>query len=303
MNSESPFLALGNVVDPGEVQAQVEAIVVSFAPGHDASRIARTFDLVNTAFAGALPGYRSLRTPYHDSIHTHEVTLCTARILHGLDRAGYELDAEHIDAALIGALLHDVGYLAADTESDGSGAQFTECHVGRSVDFAYRYLDDLPDNVLDLAAKAIWLTDHRQPGHWLTFDSREQRLSAAAMASADLVGQMSNRAYLERLLLLYLEYAEADFGGFVDYHDLLEKTLTFYRYVRSRLEGDLEGVASLLTHHFNAQRGVERNYYLDAIHRNLDYLERLLQHERATRLRYLRRGDAADRLLEFLKRF
>ncbi|HLA35192.1 MAG TPA: hypothetical protein VJ001_10055 [Rhodocyclaceae bacterium] len=302
MSSESPFLALGNVVDPGEVRAQVEAIVASFAPGHDASRIVRTFDLVNTAFSGALPGYRSLRTPYHDSIHTHEVTLCTARILHGLDRVGYELSAEHIDAALIGALLHDVGYLTTDTESDGSGAQFTECHVGRSVDFACRYLDDLPDTVLDLAVKAIWLTDHRQSGAWLTFDSREQHLSAAAMASADLLGQMSNRAYLERLLLLYLEYAEADFGGFVDYHDLLEKTLTFYRHVRVRLERDLKGVSFLLTHHFNAQKGVERNYYADAIHRNLDYLERLLQHERATRLRYLRRGDAADRLLEFLKR-
>lgn len=114
MNHDSPFAALGNTRDTAEVEAQVAAIVGSFAPGHDLTRVGGAFDLLDRAFDGRLSGYQKLKTLYHNRTHTNEVVLCAARMLHGLHLAGHGLDGDHIDAALIGALMHDVGYLMSD---------------------------------------------------------------------------------------------------------------------------------------------------------------------------------------------
>jgi hypothetical protein len=111
LNYDSPFAALGDTRDTQEIEARVGDIVHSFAPGHDLSRVAGTFHLLDCAFDGGLPGYQKLKTLYHNRSHANEVVLCAARMLHGLHLAGQGLDADHIDAALIGALMHDVGYL------------------------------------------------------------------------------------------------------------------------------------------------------------------------------------------------
>lgn len=296
MNGQSPFAALGNVSDTAEVHAQVRAIVRAFAPGHDLKRIDDTFSLLDRAFDGGLPGYGKLLTLYHDRSHTNEVVLCTARMLDGLQLAGQGLDADHVDAALMGALLHDVGYLMTDQEASGSGAQFTDSHVERGVKFARRYLADLPPYVLEATTRVILLTDHRQRPDWVRFDNLQQQRAAYATASADLIGQMANRQYLERLLLLYFEFDEAQTGGFADVHDLLEKTAMFYRVTKLRLDHDLNGLASNLTRHFERELGVARNFYIESIDRNLDYLERVVAQARARRLESLKRGGVVDKL-------
>ena len=124
---------------------------------------------------------------------------------------------------------------------------------------------------------------------------------ASVTATADLVGQMANREYLERLLLLYFEFKEAGIPLFADIHDLLEKTDGFYRMMAARLQNELGGLAPHLTRHFDQARGVRRNYYLESIHRNLDYLGSLVKQERTRRFDRLKRGgivDAVNQLLE-----
>jgi hypothetical protein len=79
MNHDSPFAALGNTRDTAEVEAQVAAIVGSFAPGHDLTRVGGAFDLLDRAFDGRLSGYQKLKTLYHNRAHTNEVVLCTPR--------------------------------------------------------------------------------------------------------------------------------------------------------------------------------------------------------------------------------
>jgi hypothetical protein len=66
MNHDSPFAALGNTRDTAEVEAQVAAIVGSFAPGHDLTRVGGAFDLLDRAFDGRLSGYQKLKTLYHN---------------------------------------------------------------------------------------------------------------------------------------------------------------------------------------------------------------------------------------------
>jgi len=297
MTHDSPFAALGNTSDTGEVEAQVANIVRAFAPGHDLTRIASTFSLLDRAFAGDLPGYQKLKTPYHNRTHTNEVVLCAARMLHGLHLAGRGLDADHVDAALIGALMHDIGYLMSDEEASGTGAQFTNTHVLRGVEFVRTHLVDLPPEVLDTTTKVILLTDHRKHPDWVKFDNLQQQLAAYATATADLIGQMANREYLERLMLLYLEFEEAQMGDFADFHDLLEKTIIFYRMTKVRLDQDLSGLSPHLLQHFSQQQGADRNFYMESIDRNMDYLECVIKMERQSRLDGLKRGGGVEKVL------
>jgi hypothetical protein len=298
MIHDSPFAALGNTRDTPEVQAQVAAIVGSFAPGHDLTRVGASFELLNRAFDGNLSGYQKLKTLYHNRTHTNEVVLCTARMLHGMHLAGQGLDGEHIDAALIGALMHDVGYLMNDEEASGTGAQFTASHVMRGVEFTRRHMGSLPPGLLEATIKVIMLTDHRQHPGWVKFDKLQQQRAAYATATADLIGQMANREYLERVLLLYFEFEEAQMGGFADVHDLLEKTTAFYRMTKGRLDQDLHGMSVCLARHFGAQAGAERNFYQESIDRNLDYLDRVVKIEREHRLEQLRRGHVVEKVLD-----
>lgn len=298
MTYDSPFAAIGNTRDTEEVEAKVGAIVHSFAPGHDLSPITSAFGLLDRAFEGKLPGYQKLKTLYHNRSHANEVVLCAARMLHGLHLAGQGLDSVHIDAALIGALMHDIGYLMKDEETGGTGAQFTAIHVPRGVEFARAHLVDLPPDVLHATTKVILLTDHRQPPGSVTFDNPQQQLAACATSTADLVGQMANREYLERLLLLYFEFEEAQMGDFTDVHDLLERTTTFYRFTKGQLDHELNGLFVHLNRHFSKEEGRDRNFYTESIERNLAYLEQLVKMRRDRRLSCLKRGGVVEKVLE-----
>lgn len=298
MTYDSPFTALGNTRDTGEVEAEVARIVLGFAPGHDLTRVADTFSLLDRAFDGRLPGYQKLKTLYHNRTHTNEVVLCAARMLHGLHLAGQGLDADHIDAALIGALLHDVGYLMTDEEASGTGAQFTSNHVMRGVDFTRRHLSALPPDVLETTTKVILLTDHRKHPDWVKFDNPQQQRAAFATATADLIGQMANREYLERLLFLYFEFEEAQMGGFGSVHELLESTAGFYRMTKARLDQDLHGLSAHLKKHFGQEQDADRDFYMESIDRNLDYLERVVSMEREHRLEFLKRGGVVEQVMD-----
>ena len=298
MTVNRPSAALGNVTDTGEVEAQVLETVRRFAPGHDPARIENTFALLRTAFAGELPGYQRLKTLYHNNSHTNEVVLCSSRMLHGLAAAGQGLDDEHIDAALIGALMHDIGYLMSDEEAAGTGAQFTSTHVSRGVEFAKQHLADMPPSMLAATVKVIQVTDHRQHPDWVKFDNPQQQLAAYATATSDLIGQMANREYIERLLFLYFEFEEAKLGGFADVHDLLEKTISFYRLTKNRLDHDLNGLAVYLPRHFAETIGEGRNFYLESIDRNLAYLDELLKDSRESRFERLKRGGIVGQVLD-----
>lgn len=298
MAYDSPFAALGNTLDTGEVESQVAEIVRAFAPGHDMARIGAAFSLLDRAFAGDLPGYQKLKTLYHNRTHTNEVVLCSARMLHGLHLAGQGVDGDHIDAALIGALMHDIGYLMSDEEASGTGAQFTDSHVLRGVAFARRHLLDLPPEVLESTSRVILLTDHRKHPDLVKFDNLQQQRAAYATATADLIGQMANREYIERVLLLYFEFEEANMGGFADIHDLLEKTTAFYRKTKARLDQDLNGLSVCLARHFDAQQGADRNFYQESIDRNLEFLDRVVKIEREHRLERLKRGGVVEKVLK-----
>lgn len=287
------------------MRAEVHRLVNAFAPGHDMCLIDRAFDLLEAGCEGRLDGYAALQTPYHDRVHMLEVVLCSVRLLHALHLGGEPVDALTIDASIVGALLHDSGYLMSEEEagrSAGTGAQFTLTHVARGVVFAEsRLATVMTPELLSATGKVILATDHRPGAVMPVYDTSAERLAAHVTATADLVGQMANREYLERLMLLYFEFREAGIDMFSDVHDLLEKTDGFYRLMTARLQNELGGLTPQLVRHFEQERGVHRNYYTESIARNLDYLSRLTREDRERRFEYLKRGGIVDRALGMLK--
>jgi hypothetical protein len=299
---DSPSLELANSPDFDEIRERVTGIVLDISPAHDMRSIEHAFALIETACNGLLLGFADLRTPYHDHGHVLEVVLCSARMLHGLHIAGQPVDDLTIDACLVGALLHDSGYLMRTGEVDGSGAQFTLVHVPRGVVFAETQLAEvLSPELLSAAGKVILATDHRPVARLPEFASASERLAAQVTATADIIGQMANREYLERLLLLYFEFKEAGIGDFADVHDMLEKTQSFYLLMDQRLKHELGGLSTYLTQHFDKTRQVRRNYYVESVGRNLSYLDSLLRDNPERRLDRLKRGGIVDRALHILE--
>jgi hypothetical protein len=129
----------------------------------------------------------------------------------------------------------------------------------------------------------------------ISFADEHARLLGQLVATADLVGQMADRSYLEKLLFLYLEFKEANFGNYRNVHDMLRQTRRFYEITRKKLDGEFQGLYARLSDHFQATLGVANNYYLESIEKNIVYLDEVTRHEEAEHIEMLKRGGIADK--------
>jgi len=246
-------------------------------------------------FRGDYPGYKASNTAYHDLEHTMSVVLATGRMLHGCSvRRGYGLLRPFM-LGIVSAYYHDVGLIQKTHEADGTGAQYTIGHEERSIDFMRTHLlaaglgagdiGDIEDmircTILSASPDDIKFSDERI-GH-----------VGRIMGSADLIAQIADRNYLEKLLLLFKEFEEAGLPGYGSALELLRKTGDFYdNVVKPRLDGPLHALQGYLLDHFHARWRVERDLYQDSIERNLGYLQLALEEC----------GDSFDCLLARLNR-
>jgi hypothetical protein len=130
----------------------------------------------------------------------------------------------------------------------------------------------------------------------IDFRSQETELLGKMLGTADLLGQMADRIYLEKLLFLYHEFKEA---GMVEYNselDLLKKTIDFYTMTKRRLAAELGGINEYIHYHFKVCWNVDRDLYMEAIEKNIHYLKILLdQHDEDYR-EHLSRGGVVVKL-------
>jgi hypothetical protein len=124
----------------------------------------------------------------------------------------------------------------------------------------------------------------------INFPNERTKLLGQIVGSADLTGQMADRTYLEKLLFLYLEFKEAHFGDYQSIHDLLNKTREFYKTTRAKLDVNFGGAYNKLTFHFQDWYGVENNYYLESIEKNMAYLTSITSLDKAEHISMLKRG-------------
>jgi hypothetical protein len=199
---------------------------------------------------------------------------------------------------LIAALLHDSGYIKEDGDIAGSGAQYTKVHVDRSAAFALREAGTFglgPEQAARVG-RMILGTDLSRPITDLELECRrdDERQGIEILAAADLLGQMSDRAYIEKLLFLYYEFREAGIEGYNSAFDILKKTAGFYEATKARLDGPLGRVSGRSREHFAARYGIDRDLYREAIERQMAYLDSILADDATNFRSKLKRLDLAS---------
>jgi len=287
-----------NVEDPDQVRDAVLRLFAARYPGADLVPLARAFGDVKALFEGSYPGYLRCDTLYHDLRHTLDMTLAMARLIDGHDRTQPEaerLGARRATLGVITALLHDSGYMKRASESEiENGAMFTKVHVSRSADFLSRYLPTIGfADEATVAARLVHFTGYEMDIDDIDVHAPKDRLLGCMVGTADLIGQMSDRMYLEKCReFLYREFVWGaiaretlpDGREVVRYSspdDLMLKTPGFYEYVaRKRMETKLGAVDRYAEAHFG---GV--NLYDSEIARNMDFLRVAIESADLKRLR------------------
>lgn len=264
-------------------------------------RVQQAYRDVIDLYEGRHPDYFANDTEYHDLEHASATLLCTANMIHGAVLNGLSFDQERIEVALIAALYHDTGFIRRKDEIQGNGSQFMVGHEARSMAVLDEYLESIGysealrrDGKHYVACTALMISPKNLP-----FRSDDARQLGYMMGAADLIAQMSDRSYLEKLLLLYREYDEAQIRDFTSELDLLEKTRGFYDYVvRKRLDEGFDGIHDHLLAHARLVWQLPHDPYMAAIQKNLDYLDSKLNEDRSGYKNWLRRNGIVDSLMK-----
>ena len=288
-----------NVEEPARVRDAVLGLFAERFPGADLSALSQGFADFQAMFQGRYPGFLACDTLYHDMRHTLDMSLAMARLVDGHERTCAASDRLGVRRAIVGvlvALLHDSGYLRRTTESGvANGAVFTKTHVSRGAELIAAYLPSVGLGAdASLASRLVHFTVYE-----MEFDDKRvadprDRLLGLLVGTADLLGQMSDRMYLEKCReFLYQEFVWGqvarerlpDGKEIVRYtsgEDLIIKTPGFYEYVvRARLAKKLGAVDRFVAAHFDAGT----NLYQSEIDRNIDFLRATIETADFNRLR------------------
>ena len=296
MYKEIPKLSdLVDTNDPDSVIREVRHIVSLAYVDFDFVFLGQAAADTVRMFNGDYPGYIGCNTPYHDLRHTMDVSLASARLLHGAFVQGEGLGARTVELTLVGALFHDTGLIQAEDDLDGTGAKYTMGHEDRSVAFVKDYFlkkGKTSKDVRDCGHMILCTQLGRNIGE-IPFQSPEIETGGKIMATADLLGQMADREYLEKLFLLYEEFQEAGLP-YESVYDLLEKTHGFYSMAKGRFSSTLGGVRAYMAAHFRDRWDLDLDLYEYAMAGNMEYLRKVLQEgDRKSYLKKLQRGGIA----------
>jgi hypothetical protein len=271
--------------DLAAVQSEVESIFSSLFPEADGTFIEEAFGWTEQWFTGKYSGYQAIDARYHDLEHTLQGTLCLVRLLRGRHFAGVRpiLTAKTFELGLFAILMHDTGYLKRIDDTEGTGAKYTATHVRRSGEFARHFLSEKGFNASDTHSvqNMIRCTGVNVDLNAIPFTNDLDKVVGFALGTADLLGQMAATDYVEKLPVLYSEFAEAaKFAGtetpksiaFRSAEDLMRKTPAFWQhYVWPKIDRDFLGLYRFLADPYPDGP----NFYLDAIEANLEKLRKV----------------------------
>lgn len=242
-------------------------------------KIENTFNNVCKLFTGKLKGYKACNTEYHDLKHTLDAFLATARLIDGRNLSIGIYNESKVVNLLIAALLHDTGYIQEEADLTGTGAKYTATHVKRSIDFTSKNSELLQLSSDEIAEISSFIACTGLKSDYISTLGDDDRSGGSILATADLIGQMSDRAYLEKLLFLYYEFSEAGLDGFDTSFDILRKTLLFYESTMDRLENTLSKSYQFAKNHFKLRYGIDENLYMSAIEKQMEYLKTIINDE------------------------
>ncbi len=266
--------------DVSAVATEVRAIYKHLFSKSGVDSLAQPFHDFEALYTGEFPGYRACDTGYHDIQHVLDVTLAMARLLDGYHQAGREkLDERWFRLGVVLALYHDCGYIRRRSDTRHlNGAEYTLTHVSRSGRFLRSYLPSIGmADLADLAAKLVHFTGYETPVASIPTAQPIHRVIGNLLGSADIIAQMADRCYLEKCYdRLFPEFVVGGIAQrqtsegvqviFESAADLIAKTPGFYAGAAKRLDQALEGAHRYAEPHFGG-----RNYYLEAVEKNMHY--------------------------------
>lgn len=207
-------------------------------PPHLAALFADVADL----YAGRWPSHEACAVTYHNFSHALDVCLAAARMLSGWNKVEQAqlLDGEYFQLGMAAGLFHDAGYIKDKGDYAGAGGKFTLVHVGRSMEIAREYLGRKqwqPEDV-DAVCRMISLTDYaNMPEIAPLFTDPRLKAMAQMVATADLVAQMADTDYVQRIDDLFAEFKEV--YEFENRASLIKKGTKVYKTVQEIKDGTI----------------------------------------------------------------
>ncbi len=290
--------------NPTAAAAEVQTAYLEMFPQGDLMLVPRVFGWAMECFTGHYADYQAVDANYHDFEHTLQGTMCLVRLLHGRQLAAAQppLTQRMFELGLTAILLHDTGYLKKRDDTEGTGAKYTATHVTRSTQFAAQLLGEkgyarkeiqAVQNMIRCTGVDAVLSD-------IPFQNELEKIVGFVLGTADLLGQMAADDYVEKLPVLYEEFAEAGRNAqsktkfvniFSSAKDLLRKTPDFWeKYVKAKLNGDFCGQHRYM----NDPYPDGPNFYMDKIEANIQRLREVINTEENT-LTFLKKYHAAVR--------
>jgi len=291
---------LSDLVDaarPDAVLDEILAIIHHVNPAFKDTAIIRLAFLETVRlYKGDFPGYRACNTEYHDLRHTTDTALTITRLIHGAILEGHHLDQRQIVLGLVTALFHDAGYIQKEEEFEGTGAKYTTTHVGRSIAFFEDCAPDLGLSSLEISdgRAMILFTDLSVPPEQIVFEASTGEFMGRMLGAADLLAQLSDRTYLEKLLFLYREFKEAGVGGYSGERHLLEQTVAFYDAVSQRIEAAFDRADQYMLRHLTNRWNIRTNLYHKAIENQKQYLKQILEDPDTNHRNHFKRDGIVD---------
>ncbi len=292
------FDELKRNIRPHDVLEEVKDIIFLMFPQFNSYKIIFDLSKVTSAyvdivklFKGDYCGYRKCNTKYHDFSHTADCFLIMARLTYGSFLNRCRFSNRSIILGLIAAIMHDTGYIQTVDDTIGTGGKYTITHIDRSVIFAKKYLEmkGYPANDFHFIKNCLYCTGLNVVIKDIKFESLENELMGKILGTADLIGQMADSKYLEKLPFLFEEFWE---GGITDYKnelDLLQKTPAFWEFTQKRFATELGNVDRYLRDHFRVRWGIDRDLDREAIGKNILRLQYILKNHPTDYRTHLRR--------------
>ncbi len=289
-----------NMENPQSVLDEVRTIVLMMFQEFDFDILNHIFKDIVRLFKGGYPGYRECNTEYHNLKHTTDTFLAMARLVHGAFVSGENFSREQITLGLICALMHDTGYIQTLDDDIGTGAKYTGIDTKRSIVFMDKYIADSGFSKEDFKyyPNILICTGLDTEIKEIRFDSLQTELMCKILGTADLLGQMADRTYLEKLLFLFYEFKEGGIMGYDNELDLLKKTMDFYDMTQKRFANKLDWMNKYMRYHFKARWNLDKDLYMEAIEKHISYLRFILENHEKDYRGHLKRGDMVKKLKE-----
>jgi hypothetical protein len=281
---------------PEAVHSEVLHILNLINPEFDTKPVSRVFRFTVDLYDGQHREYRACNTDYHNLRHITDTYLAMMRLLHGALLSGEDFSEKHIFLGLTGALMHDTGMIQKSWDLQGTGAKYTQQHVKLSMDFVTDHTATFKLNERDIAdlRAMILCTDLMADIPAMHFSSPHIELLGKILGTADLIAQMADRTYLEKLLFLYHEFREAELGNFENELDFLHQTLNFYAVSDKRFKETLDNTCRYMVPHFKARWGIKENLYVLSLKKQRTFLEKILADGNRSVYRELKRSKIVE---------